>query len=106
MNARFNKFRPSSAMTTKSVMRERRKYGSCLGNYNWQSRVEWYPAGYGFNKKIISRQFGKLHYLACHSPKPIAEKWQKAYNNFYKKHFGVYKASVRYLNKWSCHSWM
>jgi hypothetical protein len=93
-------------MTTKSIMRERRKYGALHGNYNWQSRVEWYPAGYKLNRKTIFKQFGKLHYLACHSPEPITKKWQKSYNTFYKKHFGSFKASVRYLNNWSCHNWL
>lgn len=106
MKTPFNKFRPNSAMTTRYVMRERRKYGACLGSYNWQSRVEWYPAGYKLNRKTIFKQFGKLHYLACHSPVPITKKWQKAYDNFHKKHFGSYKASVRYLNKWSCLNWL
>ena len=106
MNKIPNKFRPSSSMTTKSIMRERRKHGALLGSYNWQSRVEWYPAGYKLNRKTIFNQFGKLHYLACHSPEPITKKWQKAYNNFHKKHFGSFKASVRYLNKWSCHNWL
>jgi hypothetical protein len=76
-----NKFRPSSSMTTKSIMRERRKHGSLLGSYNWQSRVEWYPAGYKLNRKTIFKQY-------------------------YKKHFGSFKASVRYLNNWSCHNWL
>ena len=101
----YDKFRPSSSMTTKSVMRERRKYGH-IDNYNWQSRIEWYPVGFKLNRKTIFKQFGKLHYLACHSPKPIAKKWQKTYDNFFKKHFGSYKASVRYLNKWSCRAWL
>jgi hypothetical protein len=107
MNTLPNKFRPSSAMNTKSIMRERRKYGRTLGNYNWQSRVEWYPVGFKLNRKTIFKQFGKLHYLACHSPKPITKKWQKAYDNFFKKHFGRWNGtSVRYLNKWSCHNWL
>jgi len=106
MNTLPYKFRPSSSMTTKSIMRERRKYGALHGNYNWQSRVEWYPAGFKLNRKVMFKQFGKLHYLACHSPEPITKKWQGAYNNFYNKHFGSFKASVRYLNKWSCHSWL
>lgn len=106
MNTYPNKFRPSSSMNTRSIMLERRKHGALLGSYNWQSRVDWYPAGYKLNRKTISKQFGKLHYLACHSPKPITKKWQKSYNNFYKKHFGSFKASVRYLNKWSCHAWL
>ena len=107
MNSPPNKFRPSSSMNTKSIMRERRKHGACLGSYNWQSRVEWYPAGYKLNRKTIFKQFGKLHYLACHSPEPITKKWQKAYDNFHRKHFGTYKgASMRYLNNWSCHNWL
>lgn len=107
MNDPLNKFRPCSAMTTKGVMRERLKFGSTLGNYNWQSRVEWYPVGFKNNHKLIFKQFGKLHYLAYHSPKPITKKWRMAYSNYYKKHFGAFKgASVRYLNKWSCHSWL
>ena len=101
-----NKFRPSSSMVTKLIMRERRKYGH-TDSYNWQSRVEWYPAGFKSNRKTIFKQFGKLHYLACHAPEKTTKKWQKTYDNFYKKHFGVYNGtSVRYLNKWSCHSWL
>ena len=101
-----NKFRPSSSMDTKSVMKQRLKYGHS-DNYNWQSRVDWYPAGYKLNKKTISRQFQRLHYLACHAPEPVTKRWQKAYNNFYKAHFGAFKgASMRYLNTWSGHSWL
>ena len=107
MNKIPNRFRPSSAMATKYIMRERHRHGSTLGNYNWQSRVEWYPAGYRLNKQTIFRQFGKLHYLACHAPEPVTRKWQQAYNNFHTKHFGAFKgASMRYLNKWSCHAWL
>jgi hypothetical protein len=75
-------------------------------NYNWQSRVEWYPAGFKLNRKNIFKQFGKLHYLACHSPVPIQKKWSKVYDNFHKRHFGTFKGSMRYLNQWSCHAWL
>ena len=102
----MNKFRPSSSMNTKSIMRERRKHGACLGSYNWQSRVEWYPAGFKLNRRTIFRQFGKLHYLACHAPEPIQKKWRNAYNAFHARHFGSAKASMRYLNEWSCHAWL
>ena len=102
-----NKFRPSSSMTTKTIMRERRRYGSTHGNYNWQSRVEWYPVGFKLNRKTIFKQFGKLHYLACHAPEPITKKWRNAYDNFHTKHFGSFKGvSMRYLNNWSCHNWL
>lgn len=106
MNKIPNKFRPSSAMTTQSIMRERRRYGATLGNYNWQSRAEWYPAGYGLNKRTIARQFGRLHYLACHSPEPVQRQWRQAYNVFHIKHFGTFKGTMRYLNQWSCHAWL
>ena len=101
----MNKFRPQDIGKT-CVMKERLKYGR-TDNYNWQTRIEWYPVGYKTNKKTISKQFGKLHYLACHAPEPIQKRWGNAYKVFYKKHFGADKgASMRYLNKYSCHSWL
>lgn len=101
----MNKFRPQD-IGKRYIIKERLLTGRSQ-NYNWQTRAEWYPAGYGFNKKTIFRQFGRLHYLACHAPGPVAKSWQKAYNNFYQRHFGAYKgASMRYLNTWSCHAWM
>jgi hypothetical protein len=106
MNKIPNRFRPSSAMDTRSIMRERRKYGALHGNYNWQSRIKWYPAGFKLNRKTIFRQFGNLHYLACHSPERVQRQWQKVYNNFHTKHFGTFKGSMRYLNQWSCHAWL
>lgn len=100
----MNKFRPQD-LSKRYIIKERLKYGRSE-NYNWQTRVKWYPAGWGFNKKVIGDMHGKLHYLACHAPKPIQKRWTKAYDNFYKKHFGTKHASVRYLNEWSCHSWL
>jgi hypothetical protein len=87
-------------------MKQRLKYGYS-DNYNWQTRIKWYPAGWGFNKRVIGDQHSRLHYLACHAPDPIKKRWDKAYENFMAKHFGTKgKASMRYLNTWSCHSWM
>ena len=100
----MNKFRPQDLPKIYTI-RERLKYGR-TDNYNWQTRIKWYPAGWGFNKKVIGDMHGKLHYLACHAPKPIQKRWAKAYKMFYKKHFGTTHASVRYLNNWSCHSWL
>ena len=105
MNKTPNRFRPSSSMTTRSIMLGRRKYGR-TDSYNWQSRVEWYPAGFKLNRKTIFKQFGNLHYLACHSPEPVAKKWKHAYNTFHARHFGSFNASMRYLNNWSCHAWL
>ena len=102
----MNKFRPSSSMDTRGIMKMRRTYGR-TDNYNWQSRVEWYPVGFRLNHRTILKQFGQLHYLACHAPAPVTRQWQRAYNNFHTRHFGAFRgASMRYLNRWSCHSWL
>jgi hypothetical protein len=105
MNKIPNRFRPSSAMNTRTIMKIRRVHG-CTDNYNWQGRVDWYPVGYKLNKRTISKQFGRLHYLACHSPEPVQLKWKHAYNTFHARHFGSFNASMRYLNNWSCHAWL
>ena len=100
-----NKFRPQD-IGKSYVMKERLKYGR-TDNYNWQTRIEWYPAGYKLNKRTIVKQFQRLHYLACHAPEPIAKKWKSAYNQFDKKYFASGgKASMRFLNKWTAHSWL
>jgi hypothetical protein len=101
----MNKFRPQDT-PKRAIIKQRLKYGRS-DNYNWQTRIKWYPAGWGFNKKVIGTQHSRLHYLACHAPEPIQKRWSKVYDNFMAKHFGTKgKASVRYLNTWSCHSWM
>lgn len=101
----MNKFRPQD-IDTRYIMQQRRMTGRSE-NYNWQSRVEWFPVGYRVNKKTIAKQFGRLHYLACHAPAPVNKRWQKAYANFMAKHFGAKgKASMRYLNEWSAHAWL
>lgn len=101
----MNKFRPQE-ISKKYQLKYRLKTGR-FENYNWQTRVKWYPAGWGINKRLIGDQHIRLHYLACHAPEPVRKRWQKAYNNFYKKHFGANKGvSMRYLNKYSCHSWL
>jgi len=104
----MNKFRPQN-LGNGYLLRQRYKYG--YGNsqhtYNWQTRIEWFPVGYSLNKKTIAKQFNRLHYLACHSPEPVAKKWQAVYNQFQKKHFGAYgTASMRFLNTWTAHSWL
>lgn len=100
----MNKFRPQD-ITKSYVLKQRLKYGRSE-NYNWQTRIKWYPVGWGFNKLVLGRIHAKLHYLAWHAPKPIQKKYKKIYDNFSKVHFGTNRASVRYLNKYSCHSWM
>jgi hypothetical protein len=98
-------FRPQS-LSKKFTIKSRR-----LGRnetYNFVDRIvfAWQPAGWRFNKKTIARMHSRLHYLACHAPTPVRKKWKAAHDIFYKKHFGTDSASVRYLNRWSCHSWM
>jgi hypothetical protein len=102
-----NKFRPQD-MPKRWTMKMRRKgYDNSFESYNFQTRVEWYPAAYGPNKINLSRIFGRLHYLACHSPKKVAIKYKVAYNNFENKHFARKgKASMRYLNAWTALSWL
>ena len=100
-----DKFRPQS-IGRRYLFRQRVNGQQGRFMYNWQTRVKWIPIGYKLNKLTLSGQFGRLHYLACHSPTPIQKKWKKAYKNFYDKHFGSDKASMRYLNNWSCHSWL
>lgn len=98
-------FRPQN--TSKKYTIKSRRIGR-NENYNFVDRIAfaWQPAGWRLNKKTIARMHSRLHYLAYHAPGPIQKKWQDAHNVFYKKHFGTEKASVRYLNNWSCHSWM
>jgi hypothetical protein len=101
----INRFRPQD-LPKSYVMKQRLKEGHS-DNYNWQSRIEWFPVGCGLNKRRLSKQFQRLHYLACHAPEPIQKQWEKAYNLFMKKHFAIAgKASMRFLNNHTCHSWL
>ena len=76
-------------------------------SYNWRSRVRWYPAGWMLNRQTLGRVFSRLHYLGCHSPKPVQQKWRGVYNEFQAKYFATKgKASVRYLNTYTAHKWL
>lgn len=99
-----NKFRPQG-LPKAYIMKQRLAYGRS-DNYNWQSRTKWYIANWGFNKCTIFNFHSRLHYLACHAPNPIRKQWGNAYKAFYKRHFGTDHGTIRYLNKYSCHSWM
>lgn len=101
----MNKFRPQEISKT-FVMRQRLKTGRS-DNYNWQSRVEWYPAGWGKHRQQFAKRFARLHYLACHAPAPIQKQWKSAYVKFMAQYFGDSgRASMRYLNTWSAHRWL
>jgi len=99
-----NMFRPQD-VSKKYIMQQRRLTGRSE-SYNWRTRVEWYPIGWKLNKRVIGRQFARLHYLACHAPEPIVRKWRPAYNTFYKKHFGSHHSSMRFANNHTAHSWL
>lgn len=100
-------FRPMELSKRATIKLRRRGYGNEWINYNFVNRAKWWPAGWGVNKRTIGRIHSRMHYLACHSPEPIQKKWRVTYNNFMAKHFGAAgRASIRYLNKHSCHSWM
>ena len=83
-----------------------RRYGNTI-NYNFCNRGRWYPAGWVLNQRTLGNIHSKLHYLARHAPRPIRDKWDKIYKIFHKKHFGDHKrASVRFLNKYTCYNWL
>jgi len=89
------------------MIRERRQGSPWAFNTNFKLRSNYVPAGWTKHQNQFAKRFSRLHYLACHSPKPIAIKWRSVYNQYMKKNFGVGgKASTRYLNKYSCHSWL
>jgi hypothetical protein len=101
-----HKFRPQ-LFTARYKLRQRR-LDQFESTYNFESRIEWWPAGYKINKMTIAKQFKKLHYLACHSPEPVRKKWHSVYNLFENKHFANKgkNISIRYLNEHTCHAWL
>ena len=100
----MNKFRPQSISKLHAI-RMRLKIG-LSENYNFQTRVQWHPVGWKPNQISISRRFGHLHYLACHAPAPIQQKWRMAYKQFCKRHFPKVSVSLRYINNYSCAAWL
>jgi hypothetical protein len=100
-----NKFRPQD-ISKHYVVRMRLKTGRSE-NYNWQTRAQWHPAGWKSNQISIGRRFARLHYLACHAPGPVKQKWRIAYINLCNRLFAqAGRASIRYLNKYTAHTWL
>ena len=99
-----NLYRPQD-LSKKFIMQERLIGGGRI-SWSFSSRIKWYPVGWKLNKRNISKQFHNLHYLACHSPEPVQKRYKNAYKVFQKRHFGTENASIHYLNKYSCHSWL
>jgi hypothetical protein len=101
----YNRFRPQD-ISKRYIIRQRRITG-VSESYNWQTRIRWYPAGWGFNKQVLGRVFARLHYLACHAPAPVQRQWRPAYNKFCDRYLAQKgRASVRYLNKYTAHAWL
>jgi len=97
-------FRPMEM--SKSATIKMRRLGMSE-NYNFSRRAKWYPAGWGFNKHVLAGIHGRMHYFACHAPESVRKQWDAKYQVFMNRHFGdAGRASVRYLNTWSCHSWL
>ena len=100
-------FRPQDINKLYTIRLRRKGYGNEWINYNFINRAKWYPAGWQYNQRVIGSIHSRLHYLACHAPEPIQKRWRKTYAVFMAKHFGdAGRASMRFLNKYSCHSWM
>ena len=105
MNKIFRPQEPNKRMTIR--LRHKGYSKEWTSMYNFVNREKWYPAGWKYNQRIIGGMHSRLHYLVCHAPEPIRKRWCVAYKNFMDRHFGdARRASMRYLNKWSCHSWM
>jgi len=100
----MNRFRPQD-LPKSYVIKERLNYGRS-NNYNWQSRVKWIPAGYKSNRIGILRRWQEIHHYSSHAPWCLPH-WKTAQRNFNTKFFGAGgKASTRYLNTYSAHSWL
>jgi hypothetical protein len=105
MTTQAEKFRPSDH-GPRTVMRERRRGG--YTSYNFRGRGPTYHVWNNepFNRQVLGRIAGRLHYLACHAPDAVKKQWRKANELFDNKHFGNGKQSVRYSNTYTCHAWM
>lgn len=99
----MNKFRPQD-ISGKYKLKQYIRTGR-VENYNWQTRVKWYPAGWAFNKKVLGTIFGRLHYLACHAPAAVQPRYQRAYRALEARLIPS-KASIRYINTYSAGTWL
>ena len=100
-----NKYRPMD-VSKKYRIRYRLETGRSE-SFNWRSRVRWYPVGWKLNRQNLFRFFSKLHYLGCHAPKPIQQKYKRVYNLFEEKHLASRgKTSKRYLSNYTANKWL
>jgi hypothetical protein len=100
----MNRFRPQE-IPKAYIFKQRLAFGRA-DNYNWQSRVKWIPAGYKINRKGILRRWQEIHHYASHAPWCLSH-YKTANKMFNQKFLGSKgKASTRYLNTYSAHSWL
>lgn len=100
----MNRFRPQE-IPKSYIFKQRLAFGRS-DNYNWQSRVKWIPAGYKSNRIGIMRRWQEIHHYASHAPWCLPH-YKTANKMFHKKFLGSKgKASTRYLNTYSAHSWL
>jgi hypothetical protein len=99
------KFQPQN-YNKKEMIKMRREGSPWVRNLHYKMRYTYEPVGWSRHQSQFARRFARLHYLACHAPEPVALKWRRAYNMFYKKYFGSHMASVRFANNHTAHSWL
>ena len=100
------KFRPQQ-LSSRWKLVERRRGSHASMSFNFQSRSDWFPAGWTTHQCQFARRFGRLHYLACHAPLAVQRRWRHAYQNFMACHFAHSgQASARYLSVHTCHRWL
>lgn len=102
----MNRFRPQD-INPRYRLKRRLKYGR-YDSYNWQSRYGYKRVNpEPINRETIGRIFSQLHYLACHAPKPVRMKWQRAYNNFMKRYCANGgRHSIKFANNYTALSWL
>lgn len=89
------------------LLRERRTGSPWATNVNFEQRSNYQPINWSSHQQQFARRFYRLHYLACHSPNKIQQKYKHVYKNFMDRHFGERgKSSIRFINAHTCHKWM
>ena len=90
-------FRPSEKDKTRAHKRDR---------YSAVHQVAEAPLPVDTWHRFIFVAHSFLHRKGSHSPIQVEKKYNSVERKFYRIHFGSYRASMRYLNKYSCHSFL
>ena len=99
-----SRFRPQQ-VNKLSIIRDRRLTGR-VENYSWQTRSIWVPAGMPVNRVSIMRRWQQIHHYSRHTAWALPN-WRGANAEFNRKFLGsTGRASDRYLNTYSAHSWL